>query len=115
MTSDIEDKDASQLRDMTEVASSVNKAMRTHHVEAILEVLGEVARVQGVSQVSRLAGLRRENLYRSLSWKGNPTLSTLIKILDALGLELRVEVVRKDWRGGTRPIANEKVVNDEKQ
>ena len=36
------------------------------------------------------AGVSRESLYRSLSKDGNPRFSTIVKVLDAMGLAFRV-------------------------
>lgn len=56
----------------------------------IAEMLGAVARSKGMSQVAEATGLSRESLYRALSAKGNPTLSTTLRVLKALGLRLTV-------------------------
>jgi probable addiction module antidote protein len=45
-----------------------------------------------MSQFAELAGLNRESLYRMLSGKGNPALSSLDKLLPALDLRLAIEV-----------------------
>ncbi len=50
--------------------------------------LGDVARAKGMSQIAKDTGLSRESLYRSLSEKGNPELSTVMKVFEALGLRL---------------------------
>lgn len=44
----------------------------------------------GLGAVAAKAGISRESLYRSLSPKGNPTLKTLVAILNTLGLRLSV-------------------------
>lgn len=44
----------------------------------------------GLGAVAARAGISRESLYRSLSPKGNPTLKTLIAVLNTLGLRLSV-------------------------
>ena len=38
--------------------------------------------------VAAKSGIRRESLYRSLSPKGNPTLKTLVAVLNTMGLSL---------------------------
>ncbi|MGO4670054.1 addiction module antidote protein [Bosea sp. 2RAB26] len=69
------------------------------YIEAALEeddpaflakALGEVARARGMTQVAKDAGVTREALYRALSEKGDPRLSTLMGVMKALGLKLRV-------------------------
>ncbi|HIJ83040.1 MAG: addiction module antidote protein [Magnetococcales bacterium] len=44
----------------------------------------------GVTLLSSAAHLNYETLYRTLSEDGNPRLSTLVKVLDAMGLRLGV-------------------------
>ena len=58
--------------------------------EALLTALRHVAEAQGMATVAERAGIQREGLYRALSPKGNPTLKTLLAILDAAGLRLSV-------------------------
>ena len=41
-----------------------------------------------MAQVAKHTGLSREQLYRSLSENGNPTLSTMLAVMDALGVGL---------------------------
>lgn len=43
----------------------------------------------GVGQFSQATSLNRENLYKMLSSKGNPRLSSIVAILDQLGFELQ--------------------------
>jgi probable addiction module antidote protein len=44
----------------------------------------------GLGAVAAQAGVSRESLYRTLSPRGNPTLKTLIAILNTMGLRLSV-------------------------
>jgi probable addiction module antidote protein len=48
----------------------------------------------GVAKVAKEAGVERESLYRALSAKGNPRLSTLVAVTRAVGLRLTVETAR---------------------
>jgi putative addiction module killer protein/probable addiction module antidote protein len=58
--------------------------------EAFLQALRDVVNAQGgMSRTARLAGLNRESLYRQLSRRGNPSLSSLNAVLTALRLKLR--------------------------
>jgi probable addiction module antidote protein len=53
-------------------------------------VLGEVARARGMAQTARDVGMSREGLYKALSPSGNPSFATVLKVLAAMGLRLRV-------------------------
>jgi probable addiction module antidote protein len=41
-----------------------------------------------MTQVARDAGLGRESLYKALSSSGNPEFSTILRVVQALGLQL---------------------------
>ena len=59
-------------------------------VDVFLQGLRDVVEAQGgMARAARLAGLNRESLYRQLSRRGNPSLSSLNAVLTALGLKLR--------------------------
>jgi DNA-binding phage protein len=42
----------------------------------------------GMAQITGKTGLSREQLYRSFSAKGNPTLKTTLAVMKALGVQL---------------------------
>jgi probable addiction module antidote protein len=65
-------------------------------VSGIARAIGDIARAKGMTQVSKDAGLSRESLYRALSQEGNPSLSTVLKVLAAVGLKLSVSVATRD-------------------
>jgi probable addiction module antidote protein len=49
----------------------------------------------GLAAVAASAGISRESLYRALSPKGNPTLKTLLAVVNAVGLRLTVVEMAK--------------------
>ena len=51
-----------------------------------------LARAKGMSQIAQAAGLGRESLYKALSPDGNPEFATVLKVMRALGLRLKVAV-----------------------
>jgi probable addiction module antidote protein len=63
----------------------------TENPGTFLIALKDVARAWGISELAAETGLNRENLYKMLSEKGNPSLSSLMAILDALNLRLAVK------------------------
>jgi probable addiction module antidote protein len=61
----------------------------------LLIALRRIAEARGgIAKVAKAAGIERESLYRALSAKGNPRLSTLRAVTRAVGLRLTVESVR---------------------
>jgi probable addiction module antidote protein len=57
----------------------------------IAKALGDIARANGTTQVARDAGLSRESLYKALSGERSPGFDTVLKVVEALGLELHAE------------------------
>ena len=58
----------------------------------ITHALGVIARAKGMSQIAQAAGLGHESLYKALSPEGNPEFATVLKVMRALGLKLKVAV-----------------------
>ena len=50
--------------------------------------LGVLARARGMVQLAEETGLTREGLYKALSATGNPSWSTVMKVMKALNLKL---------------------------
>ena len=46
-----------------------------------------------MSQIAHDAGFSRESLYKALGGDGNPQFETILRVLAALGLQLRAEPV----------------------
>ena len=57
----------------------------------IAKALGDIARAQGMSRIAGSTGMSRESLYKALSGRRNPEFGTVLRVLTALGLSLRVE------------------------
>ena len=84
---------AEQLRTPEEMAAYLDAWLTEapDDVAGVARALGDIARVRGMTQVARDAGLSRESLYRSLSEDGNPSFATILKVARALGLRLHAE------------------------
>jgi probable addiction module antidote protein len=67
----------------------------TEEPAVLLIALRRIAEARGgIAKVAKAAGIERESLYRALSAKGNPRLSTLVAVTKAVGLKLTVEPAR---------------------
>jgi len=71
-------------------------ALETGDATYIAHVLGVVARARGMTAIAREAGVTREALYKALSERGDPRLSTLLGVLKALGIRLSVKTADND-------------------
>ncbi|HEV7248835.1 MAG TPA: addiction module antidote protein [Shinella sp.] len=70
------------------IAAFMAEAFASEDAGYIAHALGVVARAKGMAQIATETGLSREQLYRSFSENGNPTLKTTIAVMKALGIEL---------------------------
>ncbi len=83
---------AEHIRDDDDVAAYVEAAFEDGDPRVIAAALGDIARAKGMTSVARDAGMGRESLYKSLSRDGNPEFATIMKVMRALGIQLRVTV-----------------------
>src|SRR5438034_1075498 len=74
-----------------EDASYLNAAMEDSE-EMFLVALRDVAEAKQMAKVAEGAGVARESVYRMLTAKGNPTYTSLLGILHAVGLKIKIAV-----------------------
>jgi probable addiction module antidote protein len=70
------------------IAAFMAEAFTSEDAGYIAHALGVAARAKGMTQIAKDTGLSREQLYRSFSDNGNPTLKTTLAVMKALGIEL---------------------------
>jgi probable addiction module antidote protein len=78
------------LNTKEDIIAYVEAALEDGDPSIISAVLGDVARSKGMTQIARETGLGRESLYKSLSPEGNPEFATILRVIKALGLQLKV-------------------------
>jgi len=83
---------AEDLGSKEAVAIFLCEAFKTDDPAYIAHALGVAARAKGMAQISSETGLSREQLYRSFSSKGNPTLKTTFAVMKALGIKLTAKI-----------------------
>ena len=68
----------------------INLFLYERRLGELLVLLREIInrKKRGMAYVAKTSKLGRESLYKTLSVNGNPHISTIIKILDAMGLDL---------------------------
>ncbi len=81
---------AEHIRTQEEMAAYLEASLDEAHGDAafIAKALGDIARAKGMTQVARDAGLSRESLYKALSGARSPDFDTILRVVDALGLQL---------------------------
>ncbi|BBU64370.1 putative addiction module antidote protein [Methylosinus sporium] len=82
---------AEDLTDDKDQVELLAEAFSSGDQKYIAAALGAVARARGMSTIAEKAGVTRPALYKALSETGDPQLSTLLGVVNALGLKLAVE------------------------
>jgi len=83
-----------QLKDPEFAAAYLAEVLESGDNAAFLIALRDVVEASGgVNSVARQAHIQRQSVYKALSKRGNPTLTTLRDVLKPLGL--RISVTRK--------------------
>ena len=81
---------ADYLKSDEDIAQYLEAVFEDGDPALVAAALGDVARAKGMSQVAREAGLGRESLYKALSSGGNPEFATVLKVIRALGLKIKL-------------------------
>ena len=79
-----------EINTREDVIGILEAALEENDIEFLFKVIGDIARSKGMAQIAKDLNLNREGLYRSLSQEGNPSFSTVAKVLDNLGFQLSV-------------------------
>ena len=87
---------AEHLRTPEEMAAYLEACLEEAHGDAsfVAKALGDIARAKGMTQVARDAGVSRESLYKALSGERTPGFDTILKVVQALGIELHAAPAR---------------------
>jgi len=86
------------LNDPEEALEYLNAALEDNDPRVFMLALKNVIDAQGETTMTALAkkaDLNRENLYKMLSKKGNPQLTSLSALLKAVGFQLTLQPMRK--------------------
>lgn len=77
---------ANYLNSDEDIADDLVQALEEGDAALMAAALGDVAGARNMAKLARDTGLTREGLYKALSSEGNPSLSTVMKVMKALGL-----------------------------
>jgi len=86
---------AEHLNSDEDMAAYLEAALEEGEPSLVAAALGDIARARGMTQLARETGLGRESLYKALSQSGNPEFSTIMKVIEALGLRLHASLIKE--------------------
>lgn len=85
------------LKNSKNVEAYLNAALEEEDPRAFLIALKNVIRVRGgIGEIAKITKRNREQLYRTLSSKGNPTFNNLNSLVDAVGFRIHVKRKPRD-------------------
>ena len=98
MTTETRPFDAAEYLDgAADQADLLSDALDAADPRYIAYALGAVARARGgIAKLAQDTGLSRQALHKALSEDGNPTLETVLRVLKALGLHMKIEEAPAD-------------------
>ena len=113
MTIKLSDFDvADYLVDAKTMAYYLTDSLDEGGIPLFLKACGDVARARGMTGVAADAGLTRASLYKALGEDGNPTMATVSRVLDSVGVKMVIRPRRRkepisEHRMGARAIRTE--------
>ena len=76
------------LKSDEDIAEYLAAAFETGELDDVTHALATIARAKGMTETAKSAGLARGSLYKAIGDGANPTLSTLLSVMDALNVSL---------------------------
>lgn len=70
------------------IALYLSLVLESSDMDELLTAINHIARAKGISQVAAHTGFGRESLYKSLRPGSKPRFETILKVLQALGIQL---------------------------
>ncbi|MFM7877879.1 MAG: addiction module antidote protein [Microcystis panniformis] len=81
---------ADHLQTKEDIAAYLEAALEDGDPSLIIAALGDIARAKGMKNIASETGLGSENLCKDLLGEGKPEFTTVIRILQVLGLRLQI-------------------------
>lgn len=81
---------AKYLETDEDIAAFLDEIFDAGDPALVTEALGAIARAKGMAEIAEQSGLGRTSLYKALSENGNPEFATVMKVMKALGLNMKV-------------------------
>ncbi|MDO5532256.1 addiction module antidote protein [Sutterella sp.] len=73
-----------------ETINGINQALSAGDLTRAVMLIGNLIRAYGIAEIAEETGLSRTQIYRSFSDIGNPLFSSVVRVIGALGYEIRI-------------------------
>lgn len=98
---------AEYLVDDASIAAYLDACLEEGGIALFQKAVGEVARARGMGEVASISGVTRASLYKSLTEEGNPSLSTMTRVIETFGLRFSIQPLESEV---SKPEAPRRVV-----
>ncbi|HMS53020.1 MAG TPA: putative addiction module antidote protein [Chitinophagales bacterium] len=75
------------------IAEYLNTVLEEGNESEIVTAIGQVAKAIGMTKIAEETGMSRPSLYKALSEGAKPQFATIMKVLKAVGGQLRVNPI----------------------
>lgn len=75
------------------VAEYLNAVLEQGNDTEIVAAIGHIAKAIGMTKIAEEAGMSRPSLYKALSDGAKPQFSTIMKVLKAVGGQIRIDPI----------------------
>jgi len=72
------------------IAEYLSQVLADGDTDELLVAMGNIAKAKGMSQIAKDTGLGRESLYKAFKSNSSPKFETIMKVFNALGIQLHV-------------------------
>jgi len=81
---------ADYLDSIEAISEYLSQVLAEGDTDELLRALGHIARAKGMTEVAKKTGLGRESLYKTFRAGTQPKFETIVKVLDAFGVRLKI-------------------------
>ncbi len=82
---------ADYLDDKEMIAEYINTVLEEGNQDDVIVAIGNVAKAMGMTKIAERSGLSRPSLYKALAEGSKPRFETMLKILQAIGGQIRIQ------------------------
>lgn len=76
------------------IAAYLNTVLEQGDNDDIVAAIGHVAKAIGMTKIAEETGLSRPSLYKALSDGAKPQFATILKVLKAVGGQIKIDPIR---------------------
>ena len=81
--------------ELGELTAEINLALQKTDVAKVCSAIRRTIKLHNATEIARQAGIERPSIYRAFGGEASPNFSTVLRVLGAMGLKLKVTKRRK--------------------